>query len=494
MATIRELRRYSPSRPRPQIAKTMEVERNMVRSKISSEVLQPVTNLNRSLLRCLLLLSFMATAAYAAAPPDHWVGTWAAATVPAPARPVPPNGVAPAASQVPPSATGPAQGPATAQLSPPAAANIAAPPARFAGPAYGAADTTYREIVHVSLGGPMVRVVFTNEFGTDPLTIGAAHVAVSEGGSSINLVSAGGLTFGGRPSVIIPPGAVIVSDPVTMKLAAGADLAVSFLLPEQPVKIASVHGFANQTSYTVPGNAVGAKTLEAPREIASWPFLKSVDVEVSAASAAIVAFGDSITDGTGSAKNTNTRWPDVFARRLQADKKTADLSVLNEGIGGNRILHDGTGPNALARFDRDVLAQAGVKYVIMLEAINDIGHSQDPVKPYDVITADDLIMGYTQLAERAHTHGIKFYAATVLPYGGAKYASPSGDVMRQAVNKWIRTTNLIDGFIDMEKATQDPANPTMYLPANDMGDHLHPSTAGHKAMADSIDLKLFESK
>jgi lysophospholipase L1-like esterase len=438
----------------------------------------------------MLLLSLSATAAYAAAPPDHWVGTWAAATVAAPVRVGPPNG-APALSPVitPPTAAAPALA-----ATPDATPSPASLPARVAGPGYGAADTTYREIVHVSLGGPTVRVVFTNEFGADPLTIGAAHVAVSEGGSSINLVSAGGLTFGGHPSVIVPPGAVMVSDPVTMKLPAGADLAVSFFLPQQPIKVASIHGFANQTSYTATGNVVGAKTLDSPREIASWPFLKSVDVKVSAASAAIVAFGDSITDGTGSLKNTNTRWPDALARRLQADKKTTDLGVLNEGIGGNRILHDVTGPSALARFDRDVLAQAGVKYVIMLESINDIGHSQDPVKPYDVITADDLILGFSQLAERAHTHGIKFFAATVLPYGGAKYASPSGDAMRQAVNQWIRTTNLIDGFIDMEKATQDPANPTMYLPADDMGDHLHPSTAGHKAMADSIDLKLFLSK
>ena len=359
---------------------------------------------------------------------------------------------------------------------------------------YGATDTTFREIVHVSIGGPMVRVIFTNEFGTEPLTIGAAHVAVSQGGSAINLVTAGGLTFGGHISVTIPPGALAVSDPANMNLPAAADLAISLFLPAQPMKFASVHGFADQTSYTSPGNVVGAKTLEAPTEIAAWPFVKGVDVKVPAASAAIVTFGDSITDGALSTKNANARWPDVLARRLQADKKTAGLGVLNEGIGGKRILHDVSGPSALARFDRDVIAQAGVKYVIMLEAINDIGHSQDPVKPYDVITADDLILGFTQLAERAHTHGIKFYAATILPYGGAKYASPSGEVMRQAVNKWIRTTNLIDGFVDFEKAVQDPANPTAYLPAYDSGDHLHPKDAGYKAMGDSIDLKLFEEK
>src|SRR5206468_6268853 len=217
--------------------------------------------------------------------------------------------------------------------------------------------------------------------------------------SSIELTSAGGLTFSGRQSIVIPPGAVAVSDPVSMKLAPGADLAVSLFLPAQPLRIASVHGFADQTSYTAPGNVVGAKTLESAATITSWPFLKGIDVKVSAADAAIVAFGDSITDGALSTKDTNARWPDVLARRLQADKKTSGYGVLSEGIGGNRILHDVTGPSALARFDRDVISQAGVKYVIVLEGINDIGHAADPVKPYDVVSADDLIAGYTQLVE-----------------------------------------------------------------------------------------------
>jgi lysophospholipase L1-like esterase len=356
---------------------------------------------------------------------------------------------------------------------------------------YAGTDMTLREIVHVTLGGPMVRVVLTNEFGTDALEVRAVHLALSEGGSAIALPSAAGLTFGGRPSVTIPAGALAVSDPVVMKLPAQADLAISLFLPAQAMKTATQHGFANQTSYTAKGNVVGAKALESPTEIASWPFLKGVDVKLEANSGAIVAFGDSITDGSASTKNGNARWPDVLARRLQADKKTANLAVLNEGIGGNRILHDVSGPSALARFDRDVLAQAGVKYVVMLEGINDIGHSQDPVKPYDVVSAEDLIVGFTQLAERAHTHGIKFYAATILPYGGAKYASPGGEETRQAVNKWIRTSSVLDGFIDLEKVTQDPANAAMYLPAYDSGDHLHPKDAGYKAMGEAIDLKLF---
>ena len=181
----------------------------------------------------------------------------------------------------------------------------------------------------------------------------------------------------------------------------------------------------------------------------------------------------------------------MLARRLQADKKTRNLAVLNEGIGGNRVLHDNTGPNALARFDRDVLAQAGVKYLVILESINDIGHAMDPTNPYDVVSADDLITGLSQLAARAHTHGIKVYGATLTPYVGAKYSSPGGEQMRQAVNNWIRTTNVLDGFVDFDKATQDPANPAVFSSTADGGDHLHPGDAGYKAMGESIDLKLF---
>ena len=338
---------------------------------------------------------------------------------------------------------------------------------------------------------PRVRIILTNEFGLDPLTISAANIALRTTGSEIDLASASALTFGGRPSITIPPGALAVSDPVNLKLPAFADLAVSLFVPAQPMQQVTHHSFADQTSYTAPGNVVNAKALDSPAEITSWPFLKGVDVAADGKAASIVAFGDSITDGAHSTLNANARWPDVLAHRLQANKKTADLGVLNEGIGGNRILHDNTGPNALARFDRDVLAQAGVKYLIILESINDIGHAQDPVKPYDVVTAEDLIAGLSQLATRAHTHGIKVYGATLTPYVGAKYASPAGEAMRQAVNQWIRTTNQLDGFIDFDKATQDPANPTVFAPAADSGDHLHPSDAGYKSMADSIDLNLF---
>jgi lysophospholipase L1-like esterase len=441
------------------------------------------------------LLVFPAASGHAAPQPDHWVGTWAASPVSSPnvrrPRPAPVSAGTTNGNPVAPPTTAPAPAVQTPAPNPPEAA-----PSTSIDPAqtFAATDTTLREIVHVSLGGPLARIVLTNEFGTEPLTIGAAHLALSAGGSSIELASAGGLTFSGRPSITIPPGALAVSDPVAVKLTPGADVAVSLFLPAQPLRVASAHGFADQTSYTASGNVVGAKTLESAATITSWPFLKGIDVKVPAADSAIVTFGDSITDGALSTKDTNARWPDVLARRLQADKKTAGLGVLNEGIGGNRILHDVTGPSALARFDRDVIAQSGVRYVIILEGINDIGHAADPNKPYDIVSAEDLVAGYTQLVERAHTHGIKVIGATLTPYTGAKYMSPAGEQMRAALNKWIRTSTLLDGFIDFEKATQDPANSSMYLPAYDSGDHLHPKDAGYKAMGESIDLKLFEQK
>jgi len=410
------------------------------------------------------------------------------------------NGLAPARVVAPPAVAPPANSaapvPLSTQTPAPSAPPVPAPAPPSANrpprpPVYGTADTTLREIVHISIGGPAVRVVFTNEFGTEPLTIGAAHIGVSQGGSTVNLVSAAGLTFSGRTAVTIPPGALMVSDPAEVKVPAGSDLAISLFLPTQSIPQLSQHGGADQTSYTAPGNVVGAKTLDNPTEIRSWPFVKGVDVKVPAQGAAVVAFGDSITDGAFAALNQNARWPDELARRLLANPKTADIGVLNEGIGGNRILHDNTGPSALARFDRDVIAQAGVKYVIILEAINDIGHAYDTHRVYDVVSADDLIAGYAQMAERAHMHGIKVYMATLTPYTGAGYMSPAGEEVRVALNKWIRTTSQIDGYIDFEKATADPAHPDTFLPAYDHGDHLHPSDPGYKAMGDAIDLSLF---
>jgi lysophospholipase L1-like esterase len=396
----------------------------------------------------LLSLCITPTTATAASPADHWVGTWAA--------------------------------------SPMAAKN---PDGKFGAP--GTDGTTLREIVHISIGGPTVRVILTNEFGLDPLTIGAAQIALGSGTSTITSGTATALTFDGKPSIVIPPGALAVSDPAALKVAPASNLAVSLFLPDQPVSQLTFHPFADQTNYLASGNVVSAASLDTPQTFFTWDFLKGVDVTGDNKAASIVTFGDSITDGAHSTRDANARWPDVLARRLQADKKTANLGVLNQGIGGNRVLHDNTGPSALARFDRDVIAQTGVKYLVIMESINDIGHATDPAKPYDVVTADDLIAGLTQLATRAHTHGIKVYGATLTPFVGAKYQSPAGEEMRQAINKWIRTTNQFDGVIDFDKITTDPTHPGMFLILDDSGDHLHPGDAGYKAMGDSIDLNLF---
>jgi lysophospholipase L1-like esterase len=384
----------------------------------------------------------------AAASPDHWVGTWA--------------------------------------TSPYAAANHTSPSGNSP---LGSTDVTLREIVRVSIGGFAVRIILSNEFGLEPLTIGGANIALSGANGEINTASI--LTFAGRPTITIPAGALAVSDPTDLKLPPFSDIAVSLFLPAQSIQQLSQHGFADQTSYTAEGNVIAATTLESPKEIYNWPFLKGIDVKTNDKAASIVTFGDSITDGAHSTRNANARWPDVLARRLQANKKTADLGVLNEGIGGNRILNDNTGPSALARFDRDALAQAGVKYLVIMESINDIGHATDPAKPYDVVTAEDLIAGLSQLATRAHTHGIKVIGATLTPFVGAKYQSPAGEEMRQTINKWIRTTNQFDGVIDFDKVTTDPTHPGMFLPLDDSGDHLHPGDAGYKAMGESIDLNLF---
>ncbi len=357
---------------------------------------------------------------------------------------------------------------------------------------------TVREIVHVSLGGSQVRVQLSNEFGAEALTISAAEIAVHQADSAVVPASEVPLTFEGRASVVIPAGAMVVSDAATLSVKPLSDVAVSLFVPTQAMTVRSAHGSAYQTNYMVDGNAVAATDLagpagEAPRKFASWDFLKGVDVKADADAASVVAFGDSITDGAKSTPSTNARWPDVLAARLAANKKTAKMGVLNEGIGGNRILHDNTGPSALARFDRDVLAQAGVKYLIVLESINDIGHAADPTpaKRFDVVTAQDLIDGITQMARRAHTHGIQVIGATLTPYVGAGYQSPEGEAMRQAINTWIRTTKELDGVVDFDKATDDPDHPGMFLPEYDSGDHLHPKDAGYKAMGNAIDLKMF---
>lgn len=354
------------------------------------------------------------------------------------------------------------------------------------------ANTTYRNIVHISLGGDSFRVQFTNEFGTAPLTVAAAHLALSAGAGKTQPGSDHALTFNGRSSVMIPAGGLAISDPVALQAAPMSDMVISVYLPDQPIESPTCHALGVSTNYIATGDASASTELDNPRTLESWCFVKGIDVHTADKhAAAIVTFGDSITDGARSTPDANHRWPDDLFQRLHADKHTAQFSVLNEGISGNRLLYDGAGPNALARFDRDVLAQSGVKYLIILEAINDIGRIPKTGDPESSLTAPDVIFAYTQMIARARQHGIKVYGATLTPYMGAGYSSPVGEQVREAVNQWIRTPGNFDGVIDFDKATQDSTDPTRFSAASDSGDHLHPADGGYKIMSDSIDLKLF---
>jgi lysophospholipase L1-like esterase len=356
----------------------------------------------------------------------------------------------------------------------------------------GTLDYTVRENVHTSLPGKTLRVVVSNEMGTTPLSISSASIALSSSYPALPKA----ITFGGKLSTIVPPGAKLFSDALDFDLPAGANLAISLCIPKQPIPTLTMHAYANQANLMALGDQTSSATLTQPVESDSWLFLTAVEVQASAHAASVVTLGDSITDGAVSARGANRRWPDDLARRLQANPKTASLAVLNEGIGGNRILHSdiGTnaGPGALSRFDRDVLSQAGVRYLVILEGINDIGVGTGPTNPHDTVSAQELIDGLSQLIDRAHTHGIKVYLGTIMPDKGlGLYYTEAGEAERQAVNLWIRSNKLADGVIDFDKAVRDPADPQRLLPAFDGGDHIHPSDAGHKAMADAIDLSLF---
>lgn len=369
----------------------------------------------------------------------------------------------------------------------------AAPVGLTVQPDQPAADRTYRSIAHISIGGDRVRVRLSNAFGAELLRIGAVYIGLAPDAGRIKSGSDRALTFGGQSQVTIPRGAYVYSDPVALKLAPLNDVAVSVYVPAQPLDVATCHDQALSKNYVATGDQAASVKLTDAKPFRHWCFIDAIDVRAPDASGAIVTLGDSITDGSQSTPDSNRRWPDVLAARLQADKATSGLGVLNEGIGGNRVLHDIYGQNALARFDRDVLSQSGVRYLIILEGINDIGAlvRPPPGKTDQTINAQDLIFAFEQLTQRAHQHGIRVYAATMTPFRGAFYFSEAGEKIRERVNDWIRHSRTFDGVIDFDKLTRNPSEPQVFLPADDSGDHLHPNDAGYKTMGDAIRLKLF---
>ena len=402
-------------------------------------------------LRQILLVSLLVVGSAASAAPTRWVASWASA------------------QQV--------------------------PEERNALPGEDLHDATLRQVVRVSLGGEQIRLKLSNLFGTAPLAVGGVHVARSADPASARIVpeSARPVTFNGQAGITIPAGAEYLSDPISLDVPAMSHLAVSMYLPEAPARQTS-HPGSRATTYFVHGNSIAAADLPDAGEVAHWYQLSGVQV-ASPDAEAVVAIGDSITDGYGVSPDTDQRWTDFLLARLQADPETRELALLNQGMGGNRVLQDGLGPNALSRFERDVIAQPGVRSFIILEGVNDLGGlSGPPISPEaEAEFLANMIGAYRQMVMRAREHGIRAIGATIMPYGGSGLyrATAQSEGVRQAINEWIRAPGNFDAVIDFDAIMRDPNDPTR-LRAEVDNDGLHPSIAGYKAMADAVPLALFE--
>jgi lysophospholipase L1-like esterase len=375
---------------------------------------------------------------------------------------------------------------------PPRAANEPPPASPIPPLPTGFSNETVRMIVRSSIGGRRARVTLSNALGLQPVRIGAAHVALHERDAKLVAGSSRALTFGGRAAVTLEPGALVVSDAVDLAVPPLAELAVSLYLPEQTGK-PTAHELALNTTYVVSGDAAAATTLVRAATNRSYFWLAGIEVLARRGGGAIVALGDSITDGFSTTPDAHRAWPALLAAKAQSDPATAHWGVVNAGISGNRIRRDIVGASALARFDRDVLSRGGVGWLILFEGINDITFSALPRAPAEQrATAEQLIEGLSQLVDRAHAHGIEVMGATLMPMGGLWLHNAQTEAVRQAVNEWIRTGAKFDAVVDFDAVTRDPANPERLRAEFDSGDHIHPNDAGNVAMANAIELAVFD--
>jgi lysophospholipase L1-like esterase len=419
--------------------------------------------------RVLFVLLYTLTAANVAQAQDnHWVATWGTAPLLA-VEVLPPWVQPPPPDQLPPDPPPSPIPPVPQQLQ----------------------DQTVRMVVRTSIGGERLRLKFSNAIGLPPVLLGEVHIALHTSGSAVDPATDRTVTFGGEHSIRIHPGALVVSDPIELKIPALTELAISVYLP-QLTDSRSLHELGLNTTYIASGNACAATSLTPTETNRSYFWLHGLEVETDPDAAAIIAFGDSITDGFATTADTHREWPALLAARLQQNSATSHLGVVNAGISGNRVLRTGAGASALARFDRDVLTRESVQWIILLEGINDINFTALPGVPQEQrTTAVEIIEGLSQLVDRAHAHGIKVMGATLTPMGGLWLFNELTEGMRQDVNAWIRNSGKFDAIIDFDAVTRDQAEPAQLREGHDSGDHIHPNDAGNAAMANAIKLETF---
>ncbi len=437
------------------------------------------------------VVSLFAQTSTAAAPrnasSDVWIGSWGYVSAP-----VPPGFATPTTAPVAPPPVTPLGTPAAAQPTaaprppPPLLDNPGNVPIESAVTDF--ADVTVRQIIRVSAGGQRVRLRFSNEGGADPLVLGSVHIGQAAADGAVISGSDRNVTFAGQSGVIIPPSAPVLSDPIELATSSLDRLYVSIHLPG-PIAARAPRSSFQYVAGTA-GDFTGSRELPKVRLMRVPVFLTLVEVQPAKATSVVVALGDSITEGAASTANAFRSWPDRLAERLAK----RDWAVVNAGISGNRLLRYGAGPNALARLDRDVLSVPGVKAIILLEGINDIGRGFSPAGNTEPVTLEALQAADRQIVARAHEHGIRVIGATLTPYQGAFYASPAGESVREALNSWIKSGGAFDGVIDFAPAVADSTDPLTFASQYNDRDHLHPNDAGYKAMADTVDLSLITGK